>query len=167
MFLAPYLLLAVQSRPGSRNLVNHFDLIGFESLNLRGMAGSMLAKSVLDVAWGLFLWFVTYKAANAGRYAVPVNPRGTSQECPACGLVTPKCLKERVHRCPCGLVLDRDHASAQVIRARALGVAGAIACGGNDLCNGTAPVISRPKETGSLDGSTLVKTLPKDTKGQL
>jgi putative transposase len=138
----------------SRKLVNRFDLIGFEKLNIKGLAASRLAKSIHDAAWSLFLWFVTYKAVNAGRHAIPVNPNGTSRECPACGRVTTKSLSERIHRCPCGLILDRDEASARVIRARALGVAGASACGGIDLCRGNDPPVSRPSETGSRNGAT-------------
>jgi putative transposase len=138
----------------SRKIVNRFDLIGFEDLNLKGLARSKLAKSITDAAWRLFLFFVMYKAERAGRHAVAVDPRRTSQECPQCGMVKPKNLFERVHRCPCGLRIDRDEASARVIRARALGVAGASACGGIDLCRGSHPSVSRPEETGSLQGAT-------------
>jgi putative transposase len=138
----------------SRRLVNRFDLIAFEALNVKGLAMGRNAKSVHDAAWGLFLFFMTYKAENAGRHAVAVEARGTSQECPACGRVAPKPLSERVHRCPCGLILDRDHAAAQVIRARALRVVGATACGGTGPCPGSSSGVSRPDETGSLDGAT-------------
>lgn len=109
----------------STALVRKYDLIGFENLNIRGLARTRMARSVLDAAWGMFTNFLTYKAAWAGRQAVGVNPRGTSQECPRCGAVKPKQLSEREHRCDCGCVMDRDHAAAQVILARALGVAGA------------------------------------------
>jgi transposase len=103
----------------------------------------------------MFLRFLTYKAECAGRHAVGVNPNGTSQECPVCGWVAPKKLSERIHRCPCGLVLDRDHASAQVIKARALGVAGVVhACGGSGLCASNATGVSRPWETGSPTSAT-------------
>jgi putative transposase len=138
----------------ARKLVDRFDLIGFEKLNIKGLAASKLAKSITDAAWGLFLYFVTYKAAYAGRHTVAVDARRTSQECPRCGMVKPKDLSERVHRCGCGLVLDRDQASAQVIHARALRVVGATACGGNGLCRGSNPPVSRAEETGSLHGAT-------------
>lgn len=139
----------------SRKLVNRFDLIGFENLNIAGLSRTPLAKSIQDAAWGLFIWFVTYKAAKAGRYAVPVNPNGTSQECPSCGRIAPKSLSERVHRCEaCGLVIDRDEAAARIVHARALRVVGAAACGGDGLCRGSAPPVSRASETGSQDGAT-------------
>ena len=110
----------------ARKLVNRFDLIGVEALNIKGLASGMLAKSVCDAAWGFFLFCLTYKAENAGRRVVAVDPRGTSQECPGCGTVRAKSLSERRHQCSCGIVeLDRDHAAALVIEARALGIAGA------------------------------------------
>ena len=62
-----------------------------------------------------------YKAASAGVELVKVDPRGTSQECPECGLVKRKTLKERMHRCECGCVLDRDVAASQVVHHRAFG----------------------------------------------
>lgn len=127
----------------SRRLVNRFSLIGFEALNVSGMARSRLAKSILDAAWSMFLRFITYKAECAGKRAVAVNARGSSQECPDCGAVRAKSLAERVHRCSCGCVRDRDHAAAQVILARALGVAGAtpveeLATGRDGCCHGQA-----------------------------
>ncbi|MHC5599796.1 MAG: hypothetical protein ACYTXC_28345 [Nostoc sp.] len=33
-------------------LINSYDLIVFETLNIRGLARTRLAKSILDVAWG-------------------------------------------------------------------------------------------------------------------
>jgi putative transposase len=39
----------------SRRLVNRFDLLAFEALNVKGLAASRLAKSVQDAAWAMFL----------------------------------------------------------------------------------------------------------------
>lgn len=144
----------------SRRLVNAYDLIAFENLNIKGLASGPLAKSVCDAAWRLFLFFVTYKAESAGRHAVAVDPRGTSQECPQCGEVVRKELRERVHACGCGLVIDRDEAAARVILSRALRVVGANACGGNGLCARSNPGVSRPDEAGSFDATTRHGTLP-------
>ncbi len=102
----------------SRDLVNRFDRIAYEDLNVGGMARGHFAKSILDAAWGAFVVLLTVKAAYAGRQLVKVNPRGTSQECPDCGAVVRKELAERVHDCPCGLRLDRDHAAALMIKKR-------------------------------------------------
>ncbi len=96
----------------SRTLVNAYDLIAVENLNIKGLASGRLAKSVNDAGWGEFLAKLSYKAENAGRVLVRVNPNGTSQRCP-CGASVPKDLAQRWHVCPtCGLSVGRDHASA-------------------------------------------------------
>ena len=103
----------------SRKIVNKFGLIAVEDLNVKGLAGSMLAKSVNDAGWGQFLKFIQYKAEWAGREFIQVDPRSTSQTC-ICGEYVPKGLKDRWHNCPaCGLSAGRDHVSAQVILQRA------------------------------------------------
>jgi putative transposase len=103
----------------SRRLVDRFGLIAVEDLNLKGLAGGMLAKSVNDVGWSNFLKMLTYKAEDAGRLLVKVDPRGTSQTC-ICGAEVRKTLKDRIHLClSCGLSADRDHVSAQIILDRA------------------------------------------------
>ncbi len=104
----------------ARKIVDRFDLIAFENLNIAGMVHGNLARSIHDAAWSLFLFCLIFKAENAGKSTVAVNPRGTSQECPRCGAVAKKSLSEREHVCPCGTRLCRDHAAAQVILARAL-----------------------------------------------
>ena len=96
----------------SRKLVNHYDLIAVEDLHIKGLASGMLAKSVNDAGWGGFLSKLSYKAEEAGRELVKVNPTGTSQRCP-CGTAVPKALGERWHQClACGMSVSREHASA-------------------------------------------------------
>ena len=104
----------------SRTLVNRYSHIAFENLNITGLARGILAKSVLNAAWGQLISFTDYKAANAGGLVTKINPRGTSQECDGCGRVTPKTLSERIHNCPgCGMGEDRDVHAAKVIKHRA------------------------------------------------
>src|ERR1700694_5440700 len=75
----------------------------------------MLAKSVSDAGWSAFIAKLAYKAENAGRVLVKVDPRGTSQTC-LCGASVPKTLSQRWHECSvCGLSAPRDHVSAQLI----------------------------------------------------
>jgi putative transposase len=103
----------------SRQLVNRYGLIAVEDLNVKGLAGGMLAKSVHDAGWSQFFLFTGYKAECADRRFVKRDPRGTSQEC-TCGANVPKTLRERWHLCTaCGLSAPRDHVSAQVILSRA------------------------------------------------
>jgi putative transposase len=66
----------------ARALVNDYDHIAVEQLNIRGMVRNhALAKSISDAGWGLFLNILIAKAASAGRVVVEVNPAGTSQAC--------------------------------------------------------------------------------------
>jgi putative transposase len=103
----------------SRKLVNEYGVIAVEDLNVKGLAAGMLAKSVHDAGWSMFVAMLVYKAECAGRRVVKVDPRGTSQTC-TCGQSVPKTLVDRWHVCPaCGLSASRDHVSAQVILSRA------------------------------------------------
>jgi putative transposase len=96
----------------SRTLVLLFGVIVVEKLNVKSLAAGMLAKSVNDAGWSSFITKLTYKAAEAGRVLVKVDPRGTSQRC-VCGAPNPKTLSQRWHHCEsCGLSVPRDHASA-------------------------------------------------------
>ncbi len=97
----------------AHRLVRDFGLIAIEDLNVKGLAAGMLAKSVNDAGWSGFFSKLTYKAESAGRLLIPVNPRGTSQRCSACGVEIRKTLKDRWHTCPsCGLSVSRDLNSA-------------------------------------------------------
>ena len=65
----------------SRFYVNNYDVIVVEDLNIKGMVRNhTLAGKILDASWGKFLQMLSYKAENAGRVLVKVNPRGTSKE---------------------------------------------------------------------------------------
>lgn len=48
-------------------------------------AKSGLNKSINDAGWGIFLRILSVKAESAGRTAIAVNPRHTSQRCAQCG----------------------------------------------------------------------------------
>lgn len=108
----------------SRKLVNEYQFIAFEDLDIQDMQASgskTISRGIADVAWGQFVQFTVYKAECAGRGVALVNPRGTTQMCSGCGVVVPKDLSVRVHDCPhCGLRLDRDHNAALNILARGL-----------------------------------------------
>jgi putative transposase len=104
----------------SKNLVQTYSVIAVENLNVKGLAGGMLAKSVNDAGWGQFLQYLNYKAVNAGSRVVEVDARYTSQICPNCGAIAKKELSVRWHSCPCGCELHRDTAAALVILSRGL-----------------------------------------------
>jgi putative transposase len=98
----------------SRELVNNFGMLAFEKLNSKNMLRNhCLAKSISDAAWNQLIRYTTYKAENAGRVVVLVDPRNTSKICSCCGRLVEKSLSDRVHACPaCGLVMDRDQNAA-------------------------------------------------------
>jgi putative transposase len=93
----------------SRRLVNRFDLIALERLPVMNMVrrprpvedpgcpGTFLPngasvkrtlnRSILDAGWSQLGTMVAYKAEEAGRRVVYVDPRHTSQRCSQCGHV--------------------------------------------------------------------------------
>lgn len=103
----------------SRIIVNAFDLIAYEDLNIKNMIKGRFAKSIHDVGWGKFIEMIKYKAESAGVYAIAVNPRRTSQICSGCQAIVKKELYERQHNCPvCGLSIHRDlNASINIERS--------------------------------------------------
>jgi putative transposase len=106
----------------SRWLVDTYDFIAYEDLNVEGMVRNHhLAKSISDAGWSQFIAFVCYKAAEAGGVTMAVNPSGTSVDCSNCGFPVSKSLAQRMHKCPnCGLEIDRDWNAARNILALAL-----------------------------------------------
>jgi putative transposase len=114
-------------------LVRQYDRIYYEDLQTANMIRNHhLAKSITDVGWSAFLTILAFKAACAGKRAVPVPPAFTSQVCsgPSCGRVVRKGLSVRWHTCPdCGASLHRDHNAAENILAlgkKALGAGRAL-----------------------------------------
>lgn len=102
----------------SRKLVNTHDLIVFEDLEVQKMVKNHhFAKSIVDSAWKQFIQYTTYKAENAGKKVLLVNPYNTSQQCSNCLEIVKKTLAERVHSCDCGYVADRDiNAARNILR---------------------------------------------------
>ena len=100
-------------------LCSTYDLISFENINIRGLARTRLAKSILDCAWDAFLEILQAVAVKRGKRTESVDSRRTSIECSGCGLRVEKDLSVRVHDCPnCQLVIDRDWNAARNILDR-------------------------------------------------
>lgn len=107
----------------ANHLVKQADVIAYEKLNIKGLARTKLAKSILDAGWGQFLDILRFKAEKAGVLTVEINPNGTSQYCSNCGHKVPKELKDRIHSCDnCGIVLCRDVNAAINIKQLAVGI---------------------------------------------
>ena len=103
-------------------LCTNYDLIGFEKLNIKGLARTRLAKSILDVAWRSFLNILQAVAVRRGKHTQEVDARGTSIECFNCEERVVKDLSVRIHNCPnCGISLDRDLNASLVILKRTVG----------------------------------------------
>lgn len=106
----------------AKQLLDKYDVIGFEDLNVKGLAKTRMAKSILDAGWSEFLSILVCKAESAGKLAIAVNPNGTTQNCSNCGTRIPKTIADRWHSCHvCGLELDRDVNAAINIKNLAVG----------------------------------------------
>lgn len=118
----------------SRQLVNGYDTVVIEDLRIAAMirrpaprpncqgghdpngaaAKAALNRSILDAGWGMLDRMLAYKAEEAGRQLIRVNPRHTSQRCAMCGTVDGASRVGAVFRCrACG---HTDHADINAAR---------------------------------------------------
>ncbi len=103
----------------AKSLLDKYDVVAVEKLNIKGLAKTRLAKSINDAGWGQFITILSNKAEKAGLKVIAVNPNGTSQECSSCGHKVKKSLSQRMHDCPiCHTSLCRDLNAAIIIKAR-------------------------------------------------
>ena len=102
----------------SYKYIKNYQTVYIENLTIKKMVlNHLFSKSIHDASWYLFFTFLIYKAEEAGRLVVEVDPYQTSQRCSRCHKLVPKTLSNRIHKCPyCGLVLDRDTNSAKDIK---------------------------------------------------
>jgi putative transposase len=123
----------------SRQLVNGFGLIVHEHLQIVNMvrrpkprpnseggfepngaaAKAALNREILAAGWAQLLRFIAYKAEDAGRDVIAVNPRHTSQTCHHCGHVDKENRHATKFRCTsCGHVDHADiNAARNILRA--------------------------------------------------
>lgn len=90
----------------------------FEPNGAAGQSG--LNKSINDAGWGVFLDVLRAKAESAGRVAIEVDPRYTSQRCSRCGHVAAgNRVSQAVFRClACGHRAHADvNAAINILRA--------------------------------------------------
>lgn len=97
-------------------IVERFDVIGIEDLNVRGMmANHKLARAVADVGMFEFRRQLEYKAAMHGaRIVVASRWYPSSRTCSDCGYIHDGLtLADREWTCEaCGVIHDRDHNAA-------------------------------------------------------
>jgi putative transposase len=129
------------------------DLVAVEDLNLAGMMQfDSNSRNRAAAAWGTFLRMLDYKCERNGTHFIPVNPRGTTKECAACGVSSDKTLWVREHSCPsCGFTADRDWNAAYNILVRGLKKVGA-------GCSESTPVeTALPTGTASVPAKRVVE----------
>ncbi len=105
----------------SRKIVRRYHPICIEDLDINQMKDGnfkSLNREISDTAWSSFFNKISYKAENAGKKLIKVNPAYTSQDCSSCGYRVKKKLSDRIHKCPnCNLEMDRDlNASLNILR---------------------------------------------------
>lgn len=106
----------------STELIRHNDLVSIEDLNVRGLARTKLAMSVLDAGWGLFRAMLAYKAERQDKHLVTIGRFfPSSKTCGVCGRVNADLtLADREWTCCCGVHRDRDLNAAQNIAREGL-----------------------------------------------
>ena len=108
----------------SAKLVKENDVLCIEKLSVKKMMEnaehSNISRSIADVSWSRFALNMIYKAENAGRLLVQINPAYTSQMCSKCFKLKEMALDERIYRCErasCMNVMDRDqNAAVNILR---------------------------------------------------
>jgi putative transposase len=90
---------------------------GFDPNGAAAKAG--LNREILAAGWGQLLRCIAYKAEEAGREVIAVNPRHTSQTCHHCGHVDRENRHATEFRCTsCGHEAHADiNAARNILRA--------------------------------------------------
>lgn len=105
----------------STRLVEEFDVIVVEDIDLRAMGSSLsLGKNLHDNGFGMFREMLAYKLERKGSFLIKVDRfYASSQTCHCCGNKNPtvKNMDIRFWTCPvCGYSFDRDYNAAINIR---------------------------------------------------
>ena len=103
----------------SREIINKYNTVCVEDLSINNMQKDnfrCLNKSISDAAWQMFIDNLDYKAAEAGKRVIKINPAYTSQICSQCGTKQKLKLSDRSYLCSCcGLSINRDINAAKNI----------------------------------------------------
>jgi putative transposase len=104
----------------STRLVRENQAIIVETLNVKGLAQTRLAKSVYDAGWSEFLRQLEYKCRWAGKSFCKIDQFFPSTKtCHHCGTRNDVSLSDREFICQgCGRLIDRDYNAAQNIKHR-------------------------------------------------
>lgn len=114
------------------SIVKAATAVATETLNVKGMIRNRrLSLTIADAGWGEVVRQIDYKCLWAGKQHIKAERFDPStQTCSACRLVKTGDDKLRLHqrifRCDCGLVMDRDDNSALNLRRTGLEAFGLI-----------------------------------------
>lgn len=127
-------------------MVEKYEGIAIEDLNVRGLARTKLAKSVTDASFGEFRRQLEYKTVwNRRHLAVIDRWYPSSKTCHACGVVNDDLtLADRRWHCACGLQHDRDLNAALNIRFEGLRLI-PLAAGHAERLNARGPDVRLPQ----------------------
>ena len=103
----------------AHDLTNWFDVLRFETLNLKGMQ-RLWGRKISDLAFGEFLQILEWVAKKKGKQVVFIDRwYPSSKTCAECGHVVDKLdISVREWRCPsCGSINGRDENAAKNICA--------------------------------------------------
>lgn len=104
----------------SKELVEFYDLISIEDLNVKDMIKNhKLSKHISDASWGNFVRILEYKCEWYGKDLVKINKfYPSSKTCNLCGWINQELkLSDRKWTCKCGEIHDRDiNASKNILK---------------------------------------------------
>ena len=106
----------------TRKIADTYDAVGVEDLDMKAMSRCLnFGKSVMDNSYGMFRDILRYKLEERGKKLVKIDRFfPSSKKCCKCGKVKKELkLSERIYRCECGSVMDRDKNAAINIREEA------------------------------------------------
>lgn len=103
----------------SHKLAKEQDVVVVENLNMKGMSQALhFGKSTMDNGYGSFLNKLEYKLERNRKTFIKINRfYPSSKRCSSCGRIKEELkLSDRIYRCSCGNVMDRDLNAAINIR---------------------------------------------------
>ena len=95
----------------SRKLVNNYDIICVESLDLTEMMKNKhFSLKINDNSYSKLINYISYKTKDEGKSLIKVDKYyASSKICSICGNKKEKLsLSERTYKCECGNIIDRD-----------------------------------------------------------
>lgn len=99
----------------STEIANQYDVVCVEDLNMTaiGNKGFKNGKATYDNGYGMFLNMLEYKLSDRGKYFVKIDKWfPSSQLCSCCGNKKKLPLADRIYKCDCGLIMNRDQNAA-------------------------------------------------------